>query len=306
MSVILDIITNGDVWIVTLDVNPVTSGGVDAPIGSYGTAIDGSGIFTKIGVGDTDYISGINPYGGLKTYSLISDFDTGALPTGWNQATSGTGTTNFSQASETGVIGISLIESGIGLGGSSGIQYSSAINYLNRFTDSFFTQISWRQRYGSVPPTANSCSQVGWINSNASIAGASGNALCVMYDPSNISGYNPTLITNLFLLARAVYGAPAANTVVDLGILPDSIGWNNWSIIADNQNNNVRVIRNNTILTTLTDLSNVPAMSVRGAIPVAAGASLQPTFYVGNRTTLVPLTTMSFRIDKMSVYKLYN
>lgn len=55
MSLILDIITNGDVWIVTLDVNPVTSGGVDAPIGSYGTAIDGSGLFLKYGSLVTDW-----------------------------------------------------------------------------------------------------------------------------------------------------------------------------------------------------------------------------------------------------------
>jgi len=303
---ILDIQTVGDVLVINTDTDPRLGGGTVSPIGSIILTNDGSGIFTKIGSSDTAYISGANPYGGTSTYSLISDFDTGALPTGWNQATNGTGATNFSQASETGVIGLARVTSGVGLGGRAGIQYSTAIQYLKSFTDAYKTIINFRTRLDSGFPVANSCYMIGWINTNAAVAGASGNTLCLMYDPSNISGYNPKLITNIFLLARAVYGTPAANTLVDLGVLPTNVNWVNWSIRYDNVSANVMVIRNNVVLTTLTDLSNVPAGSVRGDTPVAAGSSLQPTFYVGNSAGVAPASSMGLRVDKMSVYKMYN
>lgn len=306
MAKILHIQTVGDVYVANTDTDPRLGGGTKLPYGTIVLTNDGSGIFTKIGSSDTAYISGANPYGETNTYYLISDFDTGALPTGWIQATNGTGGTNFSQAAETGVIGIGRVTSGVGLNGRAGIQYSNAIQYLKSFTDAFITKINFRTRLDGGVPVANSCYMIGWINTNAATAGQSGNTLCIMYDPSNISGYNPTLITNIFLLARAVYAPGPANTLVDLGVLPDAGNWHNWSIIYDNVSANVKVIRDNVTLTTLIDLSNVPAGSVRGDCPVAAGSSLQPTFYVGNSTTVAPASSMGLRVDKMSVYKMYN
>ena len=306
MANIIDTQTVGEVKIHTTDTDPRLGGGTPSEIGSICLAIDGSGLFTKVGSSDTDYITGANPYGELNTYFLSSDFDTGALPTGWNQATNAGGTTDFSQANEGQVIGIGRIRSGVLINGRCGIQYSNAINYLNRFTDALYTLINFKVRWDGGFPTSDSCCIFGWLNTNASVSGQTGNTLAIMYDPSNISGYNTGGITNLFLLARATYGSPAANTLIDLGVLPNAVTWDKWSILYNNIENNVKVILNNNLITTLTDLSNVPAGSVRGNIPVGSGIALLPCFYVGNSKTTPPLSQMSLRVDKVSVFRVYN
>lgn len=308
MANIIDIQTVGDRDVITTDTDPRLDGGIASEIGSIAMAIDGSGIFTKVGSSNTDYASLTNPYGSPKTYFLSSDFDTGAIPTGWSQATSGAGATvDYNQASEDGVIGMARVTAGPAtVSARAGVQYSNGINYLRSFLDSLYTQINFRVRF-EASFSVNSCAMFGWLPTNASTRGATGNTLCIMYDPANISGYNPGLITNLFLLSRAVYGTPAAITTVDLGIAPDAANWHNFSIIYDNVNANVKVIYDNSLIATLTNLANVPGGSVRGTIPVAAGASLQPTFYVSNGTVApAPGQNMRLRVDKCSVYKLYN
>ena len=305
MAQVLDIQTVGGVLVLTTDTDPRWAGGTPSAVGTIAMAIDGSGIFTKIGSSDTAYISGANPYGEANTYFLSTDFDAGGLNTGWSQSTNAGGSTDFTQVAEDGVIGIARIRSGALVNGRCGIQYNTQ-SFIGRFTDAFFTKNIFRVRWDAGFPTANSSTIFGWCNTNAAVAGAVGNSLCVMYDPSNISGYNPTLITNLFLLARtASYGIPG-NTVVDLGVLPDSVLWHNWSIIYDNTANDVKIIYDNNLIYTLTDLSNVPGGSVRGTIPPAAGAMMSPTIYVGNSTAIAPLSSMQLRCDKISVYKPYN
>lgn len=55
MAVILGIQTINNVLIISTDVNPTLTGGVDAPIGSLVLASDGSGNFYKTNTGLTDW-----------------------------------------------------------------------------------------------------------------------------------------------------------------------------------------------------------------------------------------------------------
>jgi len=55
MANILGTQTLDSLLILATDVNPSTVGGTVAPIGSFGSAVDGSGLFTKIGALDTDW-----------------------------------------------------------------------------------------------------------------------------------------------------------------------------------------------------------------------------------------------------------
>ena len=125
-----------------------------------------------------------------------------------------------------------------------------------------------------------------------------------MYDPTNASGYNPTLIKNWFLLARTASYGVVANTLLDLGVAPTANVWRLFVILYNNVLNQVEVYRDGILLGALTDMSNVPAGSVRGVIPAAAGAALSPVIYVGNSTTLAS-TALTMKIDKHTTYKLY-
>jgi len=312
---ILDTQTVGEVLVVNTDTNPLLGGGTpNIPQGSIVITKDGSGIFYKTGNNNTDFIP-YNSIGSPKTYFYSQDFEIGALPSGFSQFSS-SGTTVHNNPQELGTLGICQIYvPSVTANARVGIQYSSGVNYLLRFTDSLYTELSFKIRFKTTsPPTpamvipaVSSVCMFGWINTNSMANGASGNTLAIMYDPSNISGYNTGGITNLFLLARATYGTPTANTIVDLGVLPDT-NWRNFSIVYDNSLNEVRAYRDSILLTTLTNLSNVPAGSIRGAIPAGGRNSLQPTFYVANKSapTAPTPTGMNLMVDKCSIYKIYS
>lgn len=154
----------------------------------------------------------------------------------------------------------------------------------------------------------NSVLQMGWINTAAQVAGASGNTLAIMWDPLNISGYNPTLITNLFLLARCVTGqvsGATANSVLDLGVaLTVGATYDNYELLYDNLLNQVRVYKNQVLLATQSDVSNVPGSSTR---VIVAGNNLSPTWYQGNSATVANGTTgITIQMDKTIIYKVFN
>jgi len=306
MVTALDKITIGEVLFVTADKDPTTDGGLDVPIGSIVTVVDGSGTFTKVGSGLTDYINTNMPFGTQKSYYYSTDWEFASLPSGWSQSTNGTGAVNVNPQPDSGTLGIYQLSSGAGLGGRVGIQYAQNTNLLNQFTDAFFTKSIWKVNVTVIPvaPNNNSVCFFGWANTNASVAGAVGNALCVMYDPTNASGYNPTLIKNWFLLARTASYGVVANTLLDLGVAPTANVWRLFVILYNNVLNQVEVYRDGILLGALTDMSNVPAGSVRGVIPAAAGAALSPVIYVGNSTTLAS-TALTMKIDKHTTYKLY-
>jgi hypothetical protein len=58
MANILGTQTVNGIWIVNTDTNPTLTGGIDAPIGSWGLAEDGSGFFYKFGASNTDWQQG--------------------------------------------------------------------------------------------------------------------------------------------------------------------------------------------------------------------------------------------------------
>jgi len=57
MANILGVQTLNDVWIVNTDTNPTLTGGVEAPKGSICLASDGSGVFYKNSITNTDWSS---------------------------------------------------------------------------------------------------------------------------------------------------------------------------------------------------------------------------------------------------------
>ena len=106
------------------------------------------------------------------------------------------------------------------------------------------------------------------------------------------------------MLARTASYGVVANTLLDLGVAPTANVWRLFVILYNNVLNQVEVYRDGILLGALTDMSNVPAGSVRGVIPAAAGAALSPVIYVGNSTTLAS-TALTMKIDKHTTYKLY-
>jgi hypothetical protein len=122
-----------------------------------------------------------------------------------------------------------------------------------------------------------------------------------MYDPTNVSGFNPGLITNVFLLARATYGAPA-NTTVNLGFVPSPFFAYPMEIVYDNVLAEVRVYLNNILVGTLTDLSNVPGGAVRGVVPIGANG-MGVGLYMGSSSVVVPNAASSIRVFRFSVFK---
>lgn len=75
MVTILGTQTLDSLLILATDVNPSTAGGVASPIGSFGSAVDGSGFFTKTGALDTDW-SQVITSGNLLT-SVLTGFVVG-------------------------------------------------------------------------------------------------------------------------------------------------------------------------------------------------------------------------------------
>lgn len=305
MATILGTRTIDGILVINTNTNP-RIGGTSAPQGSFCTASDGSGTFFKTGPSNNDWINTSISIGSTRTLFYSTDFETGALPAGWNQATASGGTAVFNQAAETGVIGLGLLQTTAVINSRAGLQYSNGFNFLLSFLDCIFTQQIFKIRWNGIPPNANITHAFGWLNTNAAVTPSNlGNALAIMYDPSNTSGFNPGLITNLFLLARSVYGG-TGNTVVNLGVLPDNVNWRDYQIIYDNVLNEVRVYRDMVLLKTLTNLANVPGGLIKGAIPIGAGTALQPNIYLGSSAAVAPLAASGIRIDKHTTYKIYN
>jgi hypothetical protein len=239
-----------------------------------------------------------------KQFVSVTNFDTGSLPVGWTGSVVGTGASIvYTQAYESGVSpGMALATLGTATGSRVSILTGSGFQYMRSFTDGPETTFFIQARWSGVPSPTNSAHIMGWINSNSfSPIPTIGNTLAIVYDPTNASGTNPGLITNLFLLARANYGTPTANTVVDLGIPYDNVNWRAYKIVYDNVLGQVRVYRDNVLLTTLTDLSNVPGGAVRGTIPTGAGNGVAAGFYIGNQG--VAATGSAIRVAKVSVFK---
>jgi len=247
-----------------------------------------------------------------KQFLQVTDFNTGSLPVGWTGSVSGTGAAVvYTQANEPGVSpGMALATLTTTTLSRVSLLTGSGSQYMRSFTDgpetTYFAQVKWH----TVPPVTNAAQILGWINSNSfSPLSTIGNTLAIVYDPGNATGTNPGLITNLFLLARSNYGG-TANTVLDLGILPDAVNWRAYKIVYDNVLSEVRVYRDNVLLATLLNMANVPGGPVKGIIPAGvAGASIiangiQAGFYMANQG--VPATGSGLRIAKISVFKRYS
>jgi len=241
-----------------------------------------------------------------RTYYLVENFDKGTTPPGWGSSTASGGTVTYTQVSESGVTpGLALMTITNAPNSRAALICGNGFQYMRTFTDSIQCQSLNQLRWSGIPSLINSAQIFGWINSNtAANPNLLGNCLGIMYDPSNVSGFNPGLITNLFLLARSNYNGPVANTIVDLGIAFDNINFHEYLIIYDNVLSQVRVYRDNILLTTLLDLSNVPAGSIRGTIPAAAGAGLQEGIYLANGAA-AGSTGASLRISQSNVFKQY-
>lgn len=310
MANILNTQTVGNALVIYTDTNPAAGVGTDAPLGSIALCADGSGTFTKTGAGLTDWSSSSDMplWATEKQYIQVTNFDTGSLPVGWTGSVIGAGSSiTYTQVSESGVSpGLAFASITTTANARVSILTGSGYQYMRTFTDGPETTCFIQMRWSGVPSPTDSVQILGWINANSfSPPSAMGNALAIMHDPSNVSGFNPTLITNLFLIARSVYGGPTANTIVDLGIPYDAANFHSYKITYDNFLGEVRVYRDNVLLTTLTDLSNVPAGAIRGTIPPAAGAGLQGGFYIGNGA-VAPPTGSAIRVAKFSVFKKYS
>lgn len=304
MATILGVQTIDGVLVINTDTNP-RIGGTNAPQGSLCITSDGSGTFFKIGSSNNDWINISMSNGTVKTFFYSTDFELGVAPAGWNASTVTGGTATYTQAAETGVIGQVLLQTSAAAGSRVGYQYSSNFNFLLSFLDSIYTEQIFKIRWNGAPPVANVVHAFGWLNTNAPATPAAlGNTLAIMYDPSNTTGFNPGLITNLFLIARGVYGV-TGNTIVNLGVAPNT-SWSEFNLIYDNIANEVRVYRDTVLLTTLTNLANVPGGLIKGAIPIGAGNSLQPNIYLSNSTTVAPGAVSGLRVDKHTTYKVFN
>ena len=246
-----------------------------------------------------------------KQFLSITNFDTGSLPVGWsgsvNLAGSSVTYTNVGPPATTTDPGVSP---GFALAviptttlARVSLITGSGTQYMPTFTDgpetTYFAQMKWN----AVPSSTNCAQILGWISTNSFNPPTIANTLAIMRDPTNASGVNPGLITNLFLLARANYGTAAANTVVDLGIAFD-LNWATYKIVYDNVLSEVRVYKNNVLLTTLSNMANVPGGSVRGPIPSGTNNGVAAGFYIANQGTAA--TGTSIKIAKISVFKRFS
>jgi hypothetical protein len=255
-----------------------------------------------------DVGEGIPPFADERQFLSVFNFDSGSLPVGWTGSVSGTGSTIvYTQASEPGTSpGLALATLTTTALGRVSIVMGSGFQYMRTFIDGPETVYFIQMRWSGIPSPTNCAQILGWVNQNAfTPVSAMGNALGIMYDPSNVSGFNTGLITNLFLIARSTYNGPTGTTVVDLGIPYDATNWRSYKIVYDNVLSEVRVYRDNVLLTTLTNMANVPAGSVRGLIPAAANNGLASGFYIGNGA-VAAATGTAIRVSKVSVFKRYS
>lgn len=247
-------------------------------------------------------------HGMKKSYYMYEEFDKVAVPSGWNLSTSGTGGSSFNQVSETGTIGLYQITSGVGVTvppnfNRSGLIYSNGAEFLREFQDSLYCRVTFHLRNNAPIPLNGMCF-FGWSANHAVAPNAFGNTLGIMYDPTNISGFNPSLITNLFLVAYANYSGLPASTVVDLNTLPTST-WREFTVMYDATHAKVYAYLGDTEIGSMSNLDNVPCSLIRGTIPTGAGA-LKPMFYVANNFAGIPTASMGLRVDKCSMYKLFS
>lgn len=70
MANILGVQTVNGIWIVNTDTNPTLTGGVDAPIGSFCIAEDGSGFFYKFGASNTNWEQGTST-GSISGFNVL-------------------------------------------------------------------------------------------------------------------------------------------------------------------------------------------------------------------------------------------
>jgi len=255
-----------------------------------------------------DVGEGIPFFADERQYVQITNFDTGSLPVGWSGSVSGAGSTVvYTQVSESGISpGMALATLGTATNARVSLVTGSGFQYMPSLIDAIESVYFCQARWNGVPSPTNCVQILGWINRNAfTPLSAMGNALAIMRDPNNASGFNPGLITNLFLIARSTYNGPTANTIVDLGVPYDNVTWRSYKIVYDNVLSEVRVYRDNVLLTTLTNMANVPGGSVRGVIPPAATNGLQAGFYLGNAAA-APATGSAIRIAKVTVFKRYS
>ena len=239
-----------------------------------------------------------------KQYLQITNFDSGSLPVGWTGSVN-LGTIVYTQVTESGVSpGMALATLPVTTLARVAITIGSGYQYMPSFIDSPETTYFIQMRWSGIPSPTNSAHIFGWINTNSfTPLPTMGNALAIMYDPSNASTFNPTLITNLFLIARSTYNGATANTVVDLGV-PYDTSWRSYKIVYDNVLGQVRVFKDNVLLTTLSNMANVPGGSTRGLIPTGATNGLQAGFYVANQGTAA--TTTVLKVGKISIFKRYS
>lgn len=247
------------------------------------------------------------PSGDEKQYIQVTNFDVGATPTGWNSSVATGGLIGYTQVSENGVSpGMALFSITTSALSRASLINGSGFQYMRTLTDGPETSVFTQMRFSGTPSSSQTAVIFGWINSNTfNPPSALGNALAIMYDPANVSGFNPGLITNLFLIARSTYNGPTANTIVDLGVTFDAVNWRNFNIIYDNVLNQVRITRDNVLLTTLTNLANVPGGNIRGVIPAAASNGLKAGVYLGNGAVAAPAST-GVRVSKMTIFKRYS
>lgn len=241
------------------------------------------------------------------TYYLNENFDKGVLPQGWGSSTASGGTITYTQVSESGVPpGMALISTTAALNSRAGLICGNGFQYMRTFTDCIQSQCYMYIRWNGVPAISNAAQIFGYINTNsAANPNSLGNCLGIMYDPSNVSGFNPGLITNLFFIARSNYNGPIANTVIDLGIPFDNINWHNYSFTYNNALSQITIYRDNVLLATLSDMSNVPGGPIRGIIPAAAGAGLQGGIYIGTSNAVAPPSGSSLRVASFNIFKQY-
>lgn len=243
----------------------------------------------------------IPPFADEKQFLQVTDFNTGVLPVGWTGSVN-LGTIVYSTVTEAGTSpGFALVTMPTTTLARVSITTGSGFQYMPTFTDGPETTYFIQMRWNAVPSPTN-CAQIfGWINTNSfTPVPTMGNTLAIMYDPSNVSTFNPTLITNLFLIARSTYNGATANTVVDLGVSYD-LNWRSYKIVYDNVLGQVRVFKDNVLLTTLSNMANVPGGSTRGLIPTGGTNGLQAGFYVANQGTAA--TTTVLKVAKVSVFK---
>ena len=240
-----------------------------------------------------------------EQYVLVENFDKGVLPQGFSSSVASGASVTFTQVSESGVSpGMAYLQTSAVINSRAALINGNGFQYMRTFTDASLTNLFFQWRGGTIGVT-DSAFILGWINSSIVAPNGLGNCLGIMYDPSNVSGFNPSLITNLFLLARSNYSGPTANTIVDLGILPTPGVFSYFNIVYDNTLSQVLVYQNGTLLTTLTNMSNVPAGSVRGVIPPSANGGLQLGAYIGSSATIAPSAGSFIRLVKISVTKDY-